>query len=320
MAEAAAALRREVEANYRESLKVSRSAPTRFSEELRGHVYGSYRQFSMGQFREGDPSVEFLSTVAVLSCIAVFAWARKAPGGPRGFGAHVNVQAIQYGYRRRCVWGSKDHVLQELVTAMKSAFAGVAPGDVEVHLVGGHKYSDKDAALKVPGGKPTMSWHVLDAVRAAGFDKVNQRMLNPFPGGPLGPSPACEAKLIGDNQRFAVAALHLETGRVVTHSHADSAEQEVPAEMWRESSQMMFSIPVMGQPLRHASQQVHVFLPSYALLAAALLLWQTHWFYALCVLGRLWLAKPKSFTSMFRQVAFAMLAYMAAARYFQRPT
>merc|ERR1711920_1084018 len=129
---------------------------------------------------------------------------------------------------------------------MKKAFAGVSAGEVEVHLVGGHRFSDRDETnfkTRHPGSRPLMSWHILDAVRKAGFTKINQSMLNAFPGGPLGPSPLCEQRLVQDNQRFAVVALHVKSGRIVTHSDWKSAEEEVPADMWTASNRMMATIP-----------------------------------------------------------------------------
>merc|ERR1712130_341351 len=143
----------------------------------------------------------------------------------------------------------------------------------------------------------------------AGFDKINQSMLNPFPGGPLGPSPSCEVKLVEDNQRFAVAALHLETGRVVTHTDAKSAEEEVPQELWAASSRMMFSIPTMGQPLQHAHLQVRVLMPSYILLAFVLLWWRTGIVFSTFAVASFWVIKPSTFTNMFSLVGLAILLH-----------
>lgn len=313
------ACREQVEANYRASLKVSPEAPTRFSSELQQQVYSSYKQFSVGQFCESAPALQFLATVAVLSCISIFAWTKKGRDGrPKGFGAHVNGMAIHCGIRQQVWWGEKQrHSLQELVDALKKAFAGVNAGDVEVHLVGGHKYSDRDDKFKSakPGSRPLMSWHVLDAVRKAGFTKINQTMLNPFPGGPLGPSPLCELRLCQENQRFAVVALHLKSGLIVTHSDAKSADDEVPKEMWAASDRMVATIPFNGKPLQHtAVELVKAAVPWYTLAVGGLLLWwMTNLYHSLgCVAVLFFVLQPPSIVHEAVYIVVAALLFKSA--------
>ncbi|CAE7838106.1 unnamed protein product [Symbiodinium sp. CCMP2592] len=187
----------------------------------------------------------------------------------------------------------------------------VSPSDVEVHIVGGHEWSDRNSTLNIDstGKKSHLSANVIDAVKTAGFKNINQTMLNPFPGGPLGPSPMCEYRLIKDNQRIAVAALHMETGRIVTHSDAASAEEEVPPEWWAASDRATWSIAAHGQPLAHAGVKTHVLFVSYMILTAAILWWSTSLTWALGVLGALWILKPVAVSHLCSWVMVATIIY-----------
>ena len=304
-----ALLRKDVEENYRASLKLSRSRPTRFTPRLRERLYASNALFCMGQFLESSQDQEFLSTVAVLCCVVVFAWTKKGPHCPKGFGAHVCLQnAMGVCFYRN----PSKHALHELVLALRTCFAEVSPSEVEVHIVGGHEWADRNNnTLNVDsiGKKSHLSGLVIDAVKTAGFKNINQTMLNPFPGGPLGPSPMCEYRLIKDNQRIAVAALHMETGRIVTHSDAASAEDEVPRDWWAASDRATWSIAVHGQPLAHASVKTHVLFVSYMILTAAILWWSTSLTWALGVLGALWILKPVAVSHLCSRVMVATILY-----------
>ena len=304
-----ALLRKDVEENYRSSLKLSASKPTRFTQRLRHHVYASKPLFCMGQFLESGREAEFLSTVAVLCCIVVFAWTKKGQQGPKGFGAHICLQnAMSFcGYR-----DPSKHTLQQLVHSLRACFTEVSPGDVEVHLVGGHEYSDCNSSLKEEfnGQKQRLSWHVIDAVKKAGFKNINQTMLNRFPGGPLEPSPMCEYRLVEANQRIAVAALHMETGHIVTHSHTASADHEIPPDWWAANDRAVSSISLLfPHPLQHASVKPHVLFFSYMILTAGILLWSTSLTWTAGALGALWLVKPQS---LMRLCGWVMLAVVAS--------
>ncbi|CAJ1365108.1 unnamed protein product [Effrenium voratum] len=298
---------RDVQSNYAASLKVSSTAPTRLSRPIQERLYRTSKLFCMGQFVESDESVKFLTTLSVLCCISVFAWSSKGPKGPTGFGAHVNVQAIHHGIRRHMT-NPKTCVLQELTDAMAHTFTGIGPQHVHVHIVGGHQYTEKDENLRIQGGQPSMSWHVLGAVRAAGFTKINQKMLNVFPGGPLGPSPMCERRLVQDNQRFDVAALHLKTGCIVTHTD-HSAESAVPTEMYQVNDKITWTVG--NCPLRHVDDPTVYPVKWLLSLVACLCLWAvTDFIYSAGFFVLLvWKLEPSSFTNLSMLVGAAAVGY-----------
>eukprot|EP00929_Paragymnodinium_shiwhaense_P013236 TRINITY_DN121101_c0_g1_i1.p1 TRINITY_DN121101_c0_g1~~TRINITY_DN121101_c0_g1_i1.p1 ORF type:complete len:448 (-),score=48.30 TRINITY_DN121101_c0_g1_i1:145-1488(-) len=236
--------------NYIASLQASPASPTRLPAELCREVISSASSlFLMGQFLEARDDSRFLCTVGVLTCIAIFAWSPESK--VRGFGAHVPVGAVLHGCLRRRM-GSSCHTLEEMVKALKAAFEGTDPSKVEVHVLGGHAVEDGSTALasvyfKGDPQRSLLSWHIIDAVRSAGFSRINTALLNVFPGAPC-ESMEIEMRLRQENQRFVLAALDLETGNIVTHS--EHATDPVPSEWWRRDS-MNFLTPG-GQPMKHA--------------------------------------------------------------------
>lgn len=238
-----------IEANYRKSLLVTRWRPTRFTPDLCEAVFASTTSlFVTGQFLEVEhSSPRFLCTIGPLTCIAVFAWARRSRC--RGFGAHIPCGAVMHGCLRRRHRTSL-HVLDELVVALKTAFADVLPSDVEVHLVGGFASEDGNTAISSvyfprDPQRGLFSWHVMDAVRSAGYNCINTAMLNAFIGESCD-SQEIEMRLRRENQRFVCAALDTETGNIVTHT--EHASSPVPQEWWSRENRLTPG----GQALAHA--------------------------------------------------------------------
>ncbi|CAE8632928.1 unnamed protein product [Polarella glacialis] len=82
--------------NYRASLKVTRSSPTRFTPQLCKEIFASHENaFFNGQFLETDCSSRFLATVRVLTSIVVFAWTPRDNG--KGFGCQIAIGTLLYG-------------------------------------------------------------------------------------------------------------------------------------------------------------------------------------------------------------------------------
>lgn len=219
--------------NYQASLGISKSRPTRFTPRLASAVYSqSVAFFATGTFAKVG-QCNFLATINVGPCIVIFAWSKRCDVAI-GFGAHVPLGAVLHGCIR-CFQGSgSQHVLQELVDALKSAFTGISPTDVEIHILGGHAYEETNAesSLKLAffrnePEKQRFSWHVKDAVRAAGLRgaSINSAMANVFEGGKISAETA--KQFLKENQHFFCAALHMETGNIVTHTEFESALVEL---------------------------------------------------------------------------------------------
>ena len=119
--------------------------------------------------------------------------------------------------------------------------------------------------------KQLLSWHVLTATKAAGFSRISTAMLNRFPGGDLSIIVA-EPRLRVSNMRFCCAALHIGTGKVVTHT--EEATSTVPRAWWAEDSRAMRSIPQpWGQKLQPATALSDSSVSNLQILILVIMLW-----------------------------------------------
>lgn len=198
----------------------------------------------MGEFRSaafstsGASPFRYLTTVEVQTCMALFAWARKSEDETIGFGAHVPKCAVFpcWGPGFKGISNPGAEPLRELSDALREAFAGVAPAAVRVRVCGGYGRMDAAGpalpgrpALHEPGERRRFSWHVAHAARAAGLSDVDTSMVNLFEGSAAGQRVP--------NANFIVAALDLETGRLLAHTEDASARvPESWAERWLAAS------------------------------------------------------------------------------------
>jgi len=260
-------LRNDIDRNYKASRCVSPEAPTKFTPSLEEHVYNGSVRFHTGQFLDADATSEFLATTGVLTCLVVFAWVRTKED-VRALGAHIPCGCILNSCNPLKFWKT-GRALEELTVALRGTFGHVPMTQVQVHIVGGHKATDHDGALKdifkSKRTKQFLSWHVIDAVKSAGVVNIDVSMLNRFPGGDL----LQEQRLRDSNQRFCCAALHMETGKVVTHTEESSSR--VPAEWWTQDNFCLSCLPIMGRSLRHARESPGVPVCSPQWIAAAAL-------------------------------------------------
>ena len=160
------------------------------------------------------------------------------------------------GCLRQRLQGSSAHVLEEVLVTLKSSFADVAASDVEVHLLGGFACEDGNTAIstvyfKGDAQRGLFSWHVLDAVKQAGFHRVNTVLLNVFEGESC-ESVEIEMRLREENKRFVCAALDSETGNIVTHTKHASCP--IPPDWWARERRLRPG----GQALVHASSPAEV--------------------------------------------------------------
>ena len=117
----------------------------------------------VGGYGSGSyPRIRYLTTINVLTCITVMAW---SPEGI-GFATHIPIGTLLQGCR-------KGVPLKMLTKQLRKTFSNSK--NVVVHLIGGHKYSDIDRALRnryYPQNKKMhrFSWHVENAILKAGLN------------------------------------------------------------------------------------------------------------------------------------------------------
>ena len=95
---------------------------------------------------DGAGLPHFLATPGVLTCISGFAW---APSGV-AVAAHVDLNAVLRGMWR-CVFTGQDldRTLYQITSELRQCFGGVDAATVRISLVGGHRVSDHQPALKL---------------------------------------------------------------------------------------------------------------------------------------------------------------------------
>lgn len=248
-----------VAANNEESQQVSPTHPTcikhprliqalQSKQECKWAVMGEYVKVEQAS---GGP-IRFIATPHILNCISVFAWHRDPKTGMvRVFCAHANVGNILRGCLMLARGLSRGGgILPELTETLRSLFSSCHHDEVHVSLVGGHAYSDDDMGLKryFPNDKRrwTLSAVLMDAIHKAGLGKskdvseskgshaiagagsIDCTLLNRFNHDRPISSMQYEAELYRTNNRFIVAAIHMDSGRIMTHTDYEANRQMMP--------------------------------------------------------------------------------------------
>lgn len=110
----------------------------------------------------------FVFTVAVFTCISVFAYSSK----DKFVATHIPLSSLLNGCRK-----NTKNPLPGLVFHLKSTFKDVTPEKVKITIIGGLKSTDKDTALQnyYPNepDKHYFSKHIMRAIAFSGLAKAN---------------------------------------------------------------------------------------------------------------------------------------------------
>eukprot|EP01032_Pedospumella_encystans_P035430 gene35430-40077_t len=201
--------------------------------------------FHQGEWQVLRPGVRFLSTVGVLTCVALFAWTNKGKVGTNQndetitFGAHIDAE-YYFGGKRFTNNGDPYQFLRRLLS---SAFKQTDPSYINCYIIGNHSRG-------CPGEtSQTMGEELIASLCSAGY-QVNTSMYKIFPGATVNEwnaNPvATNFSLYGSGQCFFYVGIDSHTGRLLAHTKF--VDEENPCPMWP---------PRLADPERHRSHQLN---------------------------------------------------------------
>lgn len=198
-----------------------------------------------GEWQVLRPEMRLLSTVGVLTCLAVFAWTNKGKTDSNQtdktitFGAHIDAE-YYLGGKRFTDNGDPYYFLRRL---MSSAFKQTDPADISCYVVGSHSRGSPGATSQ------TMDDELVQSLRSAGY-QVDISMYKIFPGATIQEWNAdpvtTNFSLYGSDQCFFYVGIDSCTGRLLAHTKF--VNKENPCPMWPHR---------LVDPERHRSHQLN---------------------------------------------------------------
>ena len=164
--------------------------PIKIPRQLACYIEENGAFFNQGEYLT-NTAKRFLSTVGILTCVAVFAWTKK--GNLRGrnsglgvalnFGAHIDNECYLSG---KPYLTGKSAGLQYMLGLMRETFKFTDPQDVICYVIGGHSKG-------CPGPFQKMNMDILMAIHSTGFT-INSTFFNFFEGNK---TTFCSAEVLG---------------------------------------------------------------------------------------------------------------------------
>ncbi|KAJ3033988.1 hypothetical protein HDV00_005607 [Rhizophlyctis rosea] len=206
-------LSEEISQNHAASLSLTSTAPTIISPTSLLHksltTPKNIHPFLMSTYATLEYASKacphYLTTYEIFSCVAVFAYSPTPH--PLAFAAHISLETLLGGIIR-------NQPLQTLKQELTKTFATRTKSDVIVHLVGGHQNDNHHNTQH-----PPLYTSIKNAITECGFHQINESLDLKFPGmNATTTNPSTIWSLYSQNQVFCIAALDMQSGKIVTHT------------------------------------------------------------------------------------------------------